>query len=143
MIPHSRFRRLALTLALSGCVAAPPSFPKPSASSHAEGIDAADLDILADAAVDLVRRQASAANPIIGLEPAGDDRFARHLADKLNGAGYSVTTGDRLRYQVGPVGDAVMLRISIDGRDCARLYARGADGRLGPAGPLSVRSAGP
>ena len=134
---------LAAALAVSGCVAAPPSFPRPPTSSHAEGIDAADLDTLADAAVDLVRRQANATDAVIGLEPAGDDRFARHLTDKLNGAGYSVTTGDRLRYQVGPVGDAVMLRVSIDGRDCARLYARGADGRLGPAGPLSVRSAGP
>ena len=134
---------LAAALAVSGCVATPPSFPSPPTSSRAEGIDAADLDILADAAVDLVRRQANATDAVIGLQSAGDDPFTSRLVDKLNGAGYSVTTGNRLRYQVGPVGDAVMLRVSIDGRDCARLYARGADGRLGPAGPLSIRSVGP
>jgi hypothetical protein len=134
-------RLLAAALALSGCAAGQTTASGPVVS-RVEGVDAADLDILADAAVDLVRRQASAANPIIGLEPAGDDRFARHLADKLNGAGYSVTTGGRLRYQVGPLGDALMLRVSIDGRDAARLYARDKDGRRGPAGPLSVWSVG-
>jgi hypothetical protein len=134
-------RLLAAALALSGCAAGQTTASGPVVS-RVEGVDAADLDTLADAAVDLVRGQASATDGTIGLQSAGDDRFTPRLVDKLNEAGYGVVNGDRLRYQVGPLGDALMLRVSIDGRDAARLYARDKDGRLGPAGPLSVWSVG-
>jgi hypothetical protein len=132
-------RLLAAALALSGCATGQTIASGPVVS-RVEGVDAADLDTLADAAVDLVRRQASATDGTIGLQSAGDDPFTPRLVDKLNEAGYSVVNGDRLRYQVGPLGDALMLRVSIDGRDSARLYARDKDGRLSPAGPLSVWS---
>lgn len=128
---------LALALALGGCATL--SSPDP-AGSMAEGVAADDLDLLAGAAVELVRQHAKAKSGTIGLQSAGDDTFTPRLVDGLSKAGYSVVAGDRLRYQVGPLGGNLMLRVSIDGTDSSQIYGRNKDGKLVPIGPLSVWS---
>lgn len=128
---------LALAFALSACAGTPNYEVLGSMTSD---IGDKDLDTLAGAAVDLVRRQANPDSNVIGLQSAGDEIFTPKLVDGLSRAGYKVVTGERLRYQVGPLGENVMLRVSIDGTDSTQLYTHDKDGKLTPTGPLSVWS---
>ena len=128
---------LALALALGGCASTASYDP---VGSMAEGVQADDMDLLAGAAVEMVRKHAKAKSGTIGLQSAGDDVFTPRLVDGLSKAGYSVVDGDRLRYQVGPFGEHLMLRVSIDGTDASQIYGRDKKGKLAPIGPLSVWS---
>jgi hypothetical protein len=132
---------LALALTLGGCASSPTAHD--GAGSMAEGIVSDDLDLLAGAAVDMVRNSAKAKSGSIGLQSAGDDTFTPRLVEGLSKAGYSVENGDRLRYQVGPFGEHLMLRVSIDGTDSSQIYGRDKTGKLKPIGPLSVWSVDP
>ncbi len=110
--------------------------------SMVEGVQPPDQKMLVDATVDLVRRNADAANGNIGVMESPDAEFTPVLLDGLRSAGFGVETGDRLVYQIGPITEGMMLRVSIDGKDAARLYARNKDGKLEPKGPVTVRSTG-
>jgi hypothetical protein len=110
--------------------------------SMVEGVEPGDRKVLADAAVDLVRRNADSANGSIGVQQAPDMEFTPILLDGLRRAGFGVERGDRLIYQIGPIAEGMMLRVSIDGKDAARLYTRNKDGALEPKGPVTVRSTG-
>lgn len=129
-----RTAALALALILGGC-ASTVSVPT---GSMAEGMKPDDIDVLADATVDLVRRQANPTSGVVGIQQAGDDTFTPALVSRLQQAGFNVVNGDRLRYQVGPMGDDILLRVAIDGADASQLYSRDKDGKLKAAGPLSI-----
>lgn len=108
--------------------------------SMVEGVQPDDRKTLVDATVDLVRRSANPADSNIGVQEASDSEFTLMLLDGLRKAGFGVDRGDRLTYQIGPIAEGMMLRVSIDDNDAVRLYARSKDGQLEPKGPITIRS---
>lgn len=108
--------------------------------SMVEGVQSDDRKKLVDATVDLVRRSANPADSNIGVQEAPDSDFTPMLLDGLRNAGFGVDRGDRLIYQIGPIAEGVMLRVSIDGNDAVRLYVRSKEGQLEPKGPVTIRS---
>jgi hypothetical protein len=108
--------------------------------SMVEGVQSDDRKTLVDATVDLVRRSANPADSNIGIQEATDSEFTPMLLDGLRKAGFGVDRGDRLIYQIGPITEGMMIRVSIDDNDAARLYVRSKEGQLEPKGPITIRS---
>jgi|tagenome__1003787_1003787.scaffolds.fasta_scaffold18895072_2 hypothetical protein len=135
-----RIALLALVLVLAACAGTPAGTPR---GSVAEGLRPGDAEVLAAAATDLIRQSAEPGDGPLGVRTNGDAEFTPVLLDHLRRAGFIVTGGERLRYQIGPIAEGMMVRVMLDGGDAARLYVRDRDGGLVPRGPVTVRRDGP
>ncbi len=77
-------------------------------------------------------------------QPAGDQSVGPALASDLQDNGFVISNGNakhRIRYEAAKLGDDVMVRVSVDGADAARLYHNRPTG-LVALGPFSVTEVG-
>ena len=142
------FRRplaAAATLALVGCAVHPGGG---FSATEVTIADPRDAPVLALAITELVAaKEGPGPDPIV-LQPAGlDDPVARDLKTDLLSRGYQVTQGAGpanrvLRYEIGPFGRSTLLRVSLNGGDAAKLFARSKDGALVAISPFTSRGPG-
>jgi hypothetical protein len=84
--------------------------------------------------------------PLDVVRPDRDTVLTPAFLDHLRNAGYTVTRAPderagRVRYHIGPFGDAVLMRLQIADEEVAATFRRHADGTLSMDLPYSVQSA--
>ncbi len=139
---------LAIVIALSACAGAT---PKPSADKNGsvvEPIQSRDRDVLVEAMVSEVKKNAKPTDgPLAVSLPPNDKVLTPAFVSELTKAGYKVETGSgparhRLRYQIGPMDRGVFMRMSVDDNHTARLFSRDVNRNLRINGPVTVWSVG-
>lgn len=111
--------------------------------SYVESLTPEDAKIVGAGIVEFVQARANPNSGGVAVEaPAADALLGPEVRSDLEAAGYKV--GDeahhRLRYQVTPLDDGMLVRLSLDGGDAARFYGR-EFGKLSPNGPFTLREA--
>ncbi len=94
-----------------------------------------------DMAVFVRGRIKPADGPVQIDQPTGDQSVGPLLVASLRESGFTITAGrakHRVRYAAANLGDDVMLRVSVDAADGARLYHDKPGSGLLPLGPFSV-----
>jgi hypothetical protein len=131
---------LVSILLLAAC-ASSDTYTPPSDASIVEGIKEGDeTTLLVRDSVDLVRRYANPLNNNLGIQQAPDNVFTPSFIGALRNAGFGVGEGKQLIYQIGPIDEGIMLRLTVDSTDAARLYVRNKEGVLEARGPVTVRT---
>ena len=129
---------------LGGCAAGPDS-------SYVGPIDTpADARVLASGLAEFLAAWLPAA-AMLALDPtpSGQDGNALTpaLIATLRARGFAIADDrkadkpgtHRVRYWVTPLDNGDLVRLTVDGTEASRLFARNSDGTLQPAGPYTVR----
>ena len=145
----SRAWRLPLAglavITLGACVAGPNS-------SYVGPIDApADAQVLAAGMADFMAARLPAASTTIALDPTAAGQAGNALTPVLVTAlrerGFAIANehqagmpgSHRVRYRVTPLDNGDLVRLTVDGTEASRFFARNTAGTLQAGGPYTVR----
>lgn len=110
--------------------------------------DPKDAPVLAQGITEFVAQKQSPGDGAIVFQPVDEsDPVATDLRKNLMARGYQVNVGAGpinrvLKYEIGPFQHSILVRVSLNGGDAAKLYTRTTDGTLAAASPFTSRGPG-
>jgi hypothetical protein len=118
----------------------------PSYTSYVGPIDARFAPKIADEMAAFVGQRVRPDGGSLCIDgPANDTTVAPFLAPALQDLGFRIVASacrHRVRYAASTLGGDVMIRVSVDNADGARLYRDKVQTGLAPLGPFSVTETG-
>jgi hypothetical protein len=140
-----KLRALLFALVLAGCASSSGGFNR----SYEMAVPQSNAPELAGAVTEFVTHQATPTEPVWLETPklgGATDTVTPLIQDELRRHGYRIATTDdppatHVRWEIALVHDmGVLLRISLNNGDAAKLFTRSKSGALVPVSPFIVRA---